>query len=656
MTKRRSHRSEPTSSRRDYRGKDYRVQEPEPQSLKGKIQTTVLIKPVNDNQRKMVQSIRNNTITLVSGPAGTGKSLIALYEAIKYLNSQESPISKIFYVRSSVDMKEDKGIGFIPGPQPLYTKVLTPNGWVYHRDLEVGMEVSTPDGNTSQILGIYPKGHKDVYRIESSDGGVTEACLDHLWSVNTDINNRNSFHVVNTQEILSNLGKIKCYLPTSKEVEFLEDTEKLILPPYLLGCLLGDGGFADSHVRFYNMDSEIIDRVSKEASSLRCKLIQSECNDLSFTLVQEDLVRGFPSYEYKASSQEGEELFFNNYSEVCSYFSINRVALVNAIKRKRVFEGKYTLESIKPINCKINPIRRELEVLGLEGHNCYNKFIPDIYKYSSIETRVEVLRGLMDTDGNCKTTGEASFATTSKRLAEDVIEIVRSLGGRANLKSRERGPINVMGVDCNSVTSYQFTISLPNKYNPFYLSRKRDRFKTSCQYRNYIKNIELVGSEECQCILIDHPDHLYITDDYIVTHNTMVEKCIPLAYPVLDNLVEFMEEGKAQFLVEKEIIRILPISFVRGRSLADSFVIVDEAQNLSPHMIKALLTRISHGSKIIFLGDTGQIDIDNCKSGYLRVIGRLEGCRDVGSIAFTKADVTRHPLIQEILDRLEGLD
>jgi phosphate starvation-inducible PhoH-like protein len=134
-------------------------------------------------------------------------------------------------------------------------------------------------------------------------------------------------------------------------------------------------------------------------------------------------------------------------------------------------------------------------------------------------------------------------------------------------------------------------------------------------------------------------------------------KILPLAYPVLDNLIEFMEEGKAKFIIEKEIIEVLPISMVRGRSFANSYVIVDEASSMTSHMIKAALTRISHGSKMVFLGDTGQIDIaDKAKSGYQSIINRLSDCPDVGIIKFNKNEVVRHPIIAPILERLEGLD
>lgn len=132
-------------------------------------------------------------------------------------------------------------------------------------------------------------------------------------------------------------------------------------------------------------------------------------------------------------------------------------------------------------------------------------------------------------------------------------------------------------------------------------------------------------------------------------------KSLHLAYPILDNLVEFMEEGKAKFLLEKEVIEVLPISHVRGRSFANSFVCIDELQNANVHMIKALLTRISHGSKMVLLGDPGQIDVNHYKSGFSKVITALSSCNDVGIIKFNKQDIVRHALIGNILDRLEGL-
>jgi phosphate starvation-inducible PhoH-like protein len=137
---------------------------------------------------------------------------------------------------------------------------------------------------------------------------------------------------------------------------------------------------------------------------------------------------------------------------------------------------------------------------------------------------------------------------------------------------------------------------------------------------------------------------------------TLNEKMMVLAYPVLDNLIEFMEEGKAKFLLEKGVIECLPINFVRGRSFANSLIILDEAQCCTVHMLKAILTRVSHGTKLVLLGDLNQIDLEEGKSGFAKVLNALSNCPDVGIIKFNKNEVVRHPIIADVLERLNILN
>ena len=131
------------------------------------------------------------------------------------------------------------------------------------------------------------------------------------------------------------------------------------------------------------------------------------------------------------------------------------------------------------------------------------------------------------------------------------------------------------------------------------------------------------------------------------------EKILPLAYPVLDNLIEFMSEGNAKYLIESGKIEVLPISMVRGRSFANSFIISDECQNLSKHHIRTILTRISNGSKMVLLGDTSQCDFkDTSISGINEVANNLKGTEGVGVVTFTNKEIIRHPIIGHILDRI----
>jgi phosphate starvation-inducible protein PhoH len=205
-------------------------------------------------------------------------------------------------------------------------------------------------------------------------------------------------------------------------------------------------------------------------------------------------------------------------------------------------------------------------------------------------------------------------------LANDVIELVKSLGGRAILHERNRlGKSNILnGIEiiCRKV-SYEFTISMPENMNPFYISRKANLHKKRNITQSSIKSIEYSGEKEVQCILVDNPEHLYVTDDFIVTHNTEEEKLAPWFQSIMDSLeVLFTMKGAPDWKRELEVykkkgrIEMEAITYIRGRSLPNCIIMLDEAQNLSSKDIKTLLTRAGVDSKVIILGDISQIMIN----------------------------------------------
>lgn len=134
------------------------------------------------------------------------------------------------------------------------------------------------------------------------------------------------------------------------------------------------------------------------------------------------------------------------------------------------------------------------------------------------------------------------------------------------------------------------------------------------------------------------------------------EKLVPrLAMPVIDNLAEFMKEGQIKALFEFEKIVVTPLQFIRGRSLNRSIIILDEAQDLLKHSLIKVITRLGHGSKLIVAGDPDQSDLGYKNTIMHDVALRLQGIPGIGSIFFDKSDIVRHPLLGEILTRLEGL-
>jgi hypothetical protein len=383
--------------------------------------------------------------------------------------------------------------------QHLDAKILTPTGWVRMGDIKVGDLVIARDGTPTPVIGVYPQGEKSSYRVTFDDGSSTECGEDHLWYTQVAMDRGRNYSplsvpaklpwtrqrdwepteygdrpgsVKTLREIMDTLyqkdkhgnfkysrGKLRSNhsIPLCKPVEF--ETKYFDVHPYLLGCLIGDGSLSADVVGFTTVDKEILDKIHH-------------------VLPDDIIIRQNPRNE------QG----FN---------------------------------FIKKTGLAKNPLKQSLIKIGIFGHKSETKFIPEEYKYGDIYQRLELLRGLMDTDGTVSKKGNVNFGSVSKKLVEDVRELIWSLGGRTGEINSKQGYYIKDGkrIDCQMF--YRVSIKLP--FNPFYISRKYDRW-VKCNvktFRRYIRSVELVDTKPSQCIAIAHPDHLYITDDYIVTHNTL---------------------------------------------------------------------------------------------------------------------------------------
>ncbi len=131
---------------------------------------------------------------------------------------------------------------------------------------------------------------------------------------------------------------------------------------------------------------------------------------------------------------------------------------------------------------------------------------------------------------------------------------------------------------------------------------------------------------------------------------TMAEKVNPYLRPLYDALHDMMDFEKASRLMERGVIEVAPLAFMRGRTLNESFVILDEAQNTSPEQMKMFLTRLGYDSKAVVTGDVTQIDLPPEKpSGLVDAAEVLRGVEGIGFMHFTELDVVRHPLVQSII-------
>jgi phosphate starvation-inducible PhoH-like protein len=268
-----------------------------------------------------------------------------------------------------------------------------------------------------------------------------------------------------------------------------------------------------------------------------------------------------------------------------------------------------------------NPVMAVLRELGLAGSRSTSKFVPADYLLNTAQVRLSVLQGLLDSDGGPVTqrgrTCRVQYVTVSDRLRDDVIWLVRSLGGVAYWRSRKAegrrpGFANGRPVE-HRHDAHVVDIRLPGGMDPFRLSRKKALYDAHGGGRpmRFIDSIEPAGEADCVCIAVGAADSLYVTSDFLVTHNT----------------------------------------------LNDAFIILDEAQNTSPEQMKMFLTRLGFGSKIVVTGDVTQVDLPAGTTSGLRVVrGILEGIQDVHFSMLTSADVVRHRLVSDIVDAYARYD
>jgi phosphate starvation-inducible PhoH-like protein len=449
--------------------------------------------------------------------------------------------------------------------QPLNARVLTPTGWEPIGSLEVGDLVIGSDGLPTPVLGVYPQGHKPVYRVTTQDGASTLCCGEHLWTVMTREDRRaGRSRTLETKEMLGREWRRHIHryaLPLVAPVEM--EPQEVPLDPYALGLLLGDGCLTTSTTpAFSTSDPEL-------AAALEQALDGIE-------------MRRKGAYDYVLRHPAG---------------------------------GRGGLRIA-------NPVTRVLRLLGLAGTRSSTKFIPDQYLRNSAAVRLAVLQGLLDTDGGPATQAGRScrvqYCTTSARLRDDVVYLVRSLGGVATwrLRAAEARPPGRAG---SREVAYRFDayvveIRLPEAIPPFRLERKRRTYEVTGGGRlmRFIDTILPAGHAETVCIQVAAPDSLYVTDDFLVTHN----------------------------------------------SLNDAFIILDEAQNTSAEQMKMFLTRLGFGSRMVVTGDVTQVDLPAGTHSGLRIVeGILGDVQDVYFIRLTSHDVVRHKLVGRIVaayDRYEA--
>ncbi len=165
--------------------------------------------------------------------------------------------------------------------------------------------------------------------------------------------------------------------------------------------------------------------------------------------------------------------------------------------------------------------------------------------------------------------------------------------------------------------------------------------------------VHALKNKQCRKIILSRPA-VEAGEKLGFLPGDMKDKIDPYLQPLYDALEDMIPQQKLKEYMEAQTIQIAPLAFMRGRTLNDAVIILDEAQNTTRHQMKMFLTRLGMNGKMIITGDTTQIDLPRTvQSGLLQALRILKGVKGIGVIEYEKKDIVRHPLVQRIVDSYE---
>ena len=390
---------------------------------------------------------------------------------------------------------------------PNNVSIPTPQGWRLVGEIRPGDQVFGRDGEITTVTNIFPQGEKRVWKVIFADGREAECCEDHLWTYRYETHRGHAYRTESVKEIMARIEKLKngfkdsCnkgyrfHIPLNEPVNY--PTKTLPLHPYIMGALLGDGSFR------YRVDQKALSFSSESDEML------------------ENIVAFWPGVTYRKSS----DLNYN-----------------------------YTFKPIDNIKHNIWVEEALRDFPQLWNKKSEDKFIPDIYLQGDVVQRFFLLEGLLDTDGGIDEKGRVHFTTISPYLRDQIIELCHSLGMIASWGIDKRAEKYTTG-EC-----YNVYIQCKKALKPclFRLSRKRDiaiNYSNSAKREEWkdhlaIVDIQLTSStSEMTCFTVDNDDHLFLINDYLVTHNTrsmIADACNFACDEIYHDAFGWIRNGKGQ--------------------------------------------------------------------------------------------------------------
>ena len=363
------------------------------------------------------------------------------------------------------------------------TLVCTPFGFRPISELKPGSIITGRDGRMQRVWSISFNGVKDVYKMTFIDGSSVICSYDHAW--------------------------------TLRKTNYISKKRKLG----------GNGLEADWRVWTTDMIYKHIQFEKNKESKYSNNLIVPLCDPVEFTKVYGKKDKSIDPYIIGALIGDGclsNELKGNTIKlttmdkEIVDNFKNNGINMDSFYKKANNQSSDYSIRDDK--------LYKYLNTIGLLGCLSYTKFIPDMYKFGTIEERFALVQGLMDTDGYVDKRGHCSYTTISEQLAKDVKFMINSLGGTATISKNKAGYKTADGeyVQCND--AYTIYIKIPNSERLFRLTRKKELCREYnggvSEYGRRIIDCEYVGKEEVCCIRVENADSLFLVNDFIVTHNS----------------------------------------------------------------------------------------------------------------------------------------